>query len=123
MVVAAVILGFLNTFVKPLHRAQSKPLRAAGFTLVTIIVNAFILQLFVWVGADLSSGGFQWVLLAGAFVTLVTGLVNSQVGFGASGKQRPGRRERPGRPGGSEARRPAADDGPRPVRTERKRLS
>jgi putative membrane protein len=123
VVVAAVVLGFLNTFVKPLHRARSRPLRAAGVALITILVNAFILQLFVWVGADLTSGGFHWVLLAGAFVTLVTGLINFQVGFGGSARQRPGRRERPSRPGGNEARRPAAEDGPQPVRTERKRLS
>jgi hypothetical protein len=75
------------------------------------------------VGADLSSGGFQWVLVAGAFVTLITGLINSQVGFGGSGRQRPGRRERLGRPAGIEPRRPATEDGPRPVRTERRRLS
>jgi putative membrane protein len=123
VVVAAIVLGFLNSFVKPLHRARSKPGRAAVIAVATVIVNAFILQLFVWVGADLTSRGFLWVLLAAAFVTLVAGLINSQVGFGRSGKQRPGRSERPGRPGGTEGRRPAAPDVPRPVRTERKRLS
>jgi uncharacterized membrane protein YvlD (DUF360 family) len=123
VVVAAIVLGFLNTFVKPLHRARTKPARAAATTLATILVNAFVLQLFVWVGADLTSRGFHWVLLSGAFITLITGLINSQVGFGRSGKQRPGRRKSPAPPSGGEGRRPVAADGPRPVRTERKRSS
>lgn len=97
VVLAAVVLGFLNSFIKPLHRARSKPHRAALVAVATILVNAFILQLFVWVGADLSTAGFPWVLLAGAFVTLITGLIDSQVGFGQAAKARPSARERTGR--------------------------
>jgi hypothetical protein len=77
----------------------------------------------VWVGADLTTRGFHWVLLAGAFVTLITGLIDSQVGFGKLGKQRAGRHDRHGRADGSRPQRSPATDEPRPVRTERKRLS
>ena len=90
---------------------------------VTVLVNAFILQLFVWVGADVTSRGFLWVLLAAAFVTLVTGLINWQVGFGRAGSSSPDAARGPDGPRGTEGRRPAASDVPRPVRTERKRLS
>ena len=89
-VLAAVILGFLNSFVRPLHRVRSKPQRAALATIVTLLVNTLILQLFVWVGAEVSSRGFVWVFLAAALVTLVSGLVNWQIGFGRKEKPRPG---------------------------------
>jgi uncharacterized membrane protein YvlD (DUF360 family) len=86
---AAILLGFVNSFVRPLHRARSKPHRAALTIAATVLVNAFLLQLFVWVGADVSSQGFVWVLLAAAFVTLVSGLINWQVGFNRKERPRP----------------------------------
>jgi hypothetical protein len=63
--------------------------------------------LFVWVGADVSTLGFLNVLLAAAFVTLISGLINWQVGFGHKEKPRPSIRERPERRPGEERRRPA----------------
>ncbi len=121
-VIAAIVLAFVDSFVKPLHRARSKPGRAALAAALNVLVDALILQLFVWVGAGLTTLGFLWVLLAAAFATLVAGLINSQVGFTASGKRRPGSggRERAG--SGREGRRQATDE-PKPVRTERKRLT
>jgi uncharacterized membrane protein YvlD (DUF360 family) len=95
-VLAAIVLGFINTFVRPLHRGRAKPQRAALATVINLLVDALILQLFVWVGADLTSKGFIWVLLAAAFVTAVSGLINWQIGFGQKDKPRPSVRERPG---------------------------
>lgn len=86
-VTAAVLLGFVNSLVRPLHRARSRPLRAGLTVLVTILVNALILQLFVWVGAGMTTRGFEWVLLTAAFITLLAGLINWQIGF--SQKERP----------------------------------
>ncbi len=102
-VLAAIVLGLLNSLIRPLHRARSKPGRAALIAAVNIAANMLVLQLFVWVGADVSTGGIGWVLLAATFVTIVTGLINSQVGFGHKGKPRSGIRERTG-VGGSSAR-------------------
>jgi len=102
VVLAAVVLGFLDSFFKPLHRMRSRPPRAILVAVATILVNALILQLFVWVGAGLTTSGFPWVLGAAAFVVVVTGLINSQVGFSQPGKPRPA-------------------GGPRPVQTDRKR--
>jgi uncharacterized membrane protein YvlD (DUF360 family) len=106
-VLAAVILGFGDSFIRPLHRGKSRPLRAAVTTVLTVLVNVLILQLFVWVGADVSTLGFLNVLLAAAFVTLISGLINWQVGFGHKEKPRPSIRERPERRPGEERRRPA----------------
>jgi uncharacterized membrane protein YvlD (DUF360 family) len=107
-VVAAIILGFLDSLVRPLHRARSRPGRAIIVAVVTVLVNALILQLFVWVGADMTSLGPQWVLLAAVFVTLIAGLINWQVGFPGKEKRRPGTRERRDkRPENRTERRPA----------------
>jgi uncharacterized membrane protein YvlD (DUF360 family) len=93
-VVVSILLGFINSFVRPLHRGRSKPLRAAVMTVITVLVNAFVLQVFVWVGVDVTSQGILWVLLAGAFVTLVAGLINWQIGFNRKDKPRPSIREK-----------------------------
>lgn len=107
-VVAAVLLGFVNSLVRPLHRARSKPLRAALTVVATILVNAVILQIFVWVGAELTTGGFEWVLLAAAFVTLLTGLINWQIGFSQKERPRPTIVEKPdARRAGPEGRKTA----------------
>src|SRR4030042_2970951 len=88
-VVAAVVLGFVNSLVRPLHRARTKPARAVLTVALTVLLNALILQVFVWVGPELTVASFLWVLLAAAFVTLLTGLINWQVGFSQKGKFRP----------------------------------
>jgi uncharacterized membrane protein YvlD (DUF360 family) len=88
-VVAAVLLGFVNSLIRPLHRARSKPLRAALVVIVTILVNALILQTFVWLGADVSTRSFLWILVAAAFVTLLAALINWQIGFNPKGRPRP----------------------------------
>ncbi len=94
-VVAAVLLGFVNSLVRPLHRARSKPQRAALAVVVTVLVNALILQIFVWVGADVTTQGLLWVLLAAAFVTLLAGIINWLVGFNHKERPRPIIREKP----------------------------
>jgi putative membrane protein len=105
-VLAAIFLGLVNSFIKPLHRGRSKPQRAALAAVLILLVNALVLQLFVWVGADVSSRGFVWVLLAAALVTVVAGLINWQIGFGNKEKPRSSLRDMPGASAGSGGRRP-----------------
>ena len=120
-VLAAVILGFLNSFVRPLHRVKSKPQRAALVAALSLLVNALILQLFVWVGADVTTRGFLWVLFTAALVTVVSGLINWQVGFGHKEKPRPSVRERPGAASrASKDRRAAGPEGRRPAKPNRR---
>ena len=107
-VVAAIILGLLDSFIRPLHRGRSKPGRAAVVAGATVLVNALILQLFVWVGADVTTLGIQWVLVAAMFITVISGLINWQVGFRGKERPRPGVRTRPEkRPDTRPSRRPA----------------
>ena len=87
-VIPALLLGFLNSLVRPLHWLRSKPLYALAGAVLTVLVNALILQALVWAGA-ISSTGFAWVLAAAALVSLVTGAINWLIGFGGTEKARP----------------------------------
>ena len=106
-VLAAILLGFVNSFVRPLHRARSKPQRAALAAVLTVLVNALLLMVFVWVGADIAALSFLWVLLTAAFVTFLTGVINGLVGFNRHERQRPSIRNNRGPRSDGPARRPA----------------
>ena len=66
-VIVAVFLGLLNSLIRPLHLMKKKPWYALTVTVITVAVNALILQVFIWAGAPLSATHVLWVLLAGAF--------------------------------------------------------
>jgi putative membrane protein len=80
-VLLALFLGVLNSLVRPLHRVRAKPGQAWGTAAATVIVNALVIQVFIWVGAPLSAGGFHWVLVTALFLALLGGLINWLVGF------------------------------------------
>lgn len=100
-IILALILGFIDSLVRPLHRVLTKPLYAAITAVLTVFVNALVLQGLAWAQA-IDTVDFGWVLGAAAFVTLVTGAINWLIGFQAPEKVRPNKglyshdRKRPG---------------------------
>ncbi len=88
--ILALVLGLLNSLVRPLHRLRTKPVNAITTAVLTVLVNALVLQTMVWIGA-ITTTGFLWVLAAAALVSLVTGAINWLIGFGAVEKARPER--------------------------------
>jgi putative membrane protein len=95
-VVLALLLGLLNSFVRPLRGLKSKPLVALIVVVLTVLINALILQLFVWTGASLTATSFVWVLVAGASVSLLAGVINWLVGFNSKEKAHQAAREKTG---------------------------
>ncbi len=87
-VIVAVLLGFLNSLVRPLRRLRSKPVVALSSAILTVLINALVLQVFVWIGASLSAQGFAWVLAVAVFISLLTGTINWLVGFKSKEKPR-----------------------------------
>jgi putative membrane protein len=85
-VILAVVLGLLNSLIRPLHMIKNKPWYAVTVAVTTVLVNALILQLFIWAGAPLTSTHFVWVLVMAAFVTLLGGVLNWLIGFKAKEK-------------------------------------
>lgn len=88
-VLAAVFLGLANSFVRPLHRARSRPVQAAVAAVLTLLGNFLFLHIFVWAQAALSTTSFAWVIVAAAFITLLTGLINWLIGFPSKERPRP----------------------------------
>ena len=87
-VVLAVLLGWFNSLVKPLHRVKKNPGYALTVAVMTVLVNALIMQVFIWAGAPLSATHLLWVIVAAAFVSLLAGVLNWLIGF--KPKEKPG---------------------------------
>ncbi len=80
-ILLALFLGVLNSTIRPLHRMRARPGQAWGTAVATVIINALVLQLFMWMDAPLSATGFHWVLVTALFLTILAGLINWLIGF------------------------------------------
>lgn len=85
----ALVLGLINSLIKPLKRVRTRTGRALVVSLLTLLVNALFVQIFVW-STPLYSVNLSWTLLVAAFVAVVTGAIDWLIGFGPSPKARPG---------------------------------
>ena len=93
-VILAVILSLLNSRIRPLRRLRARPRLALSVTVLTILMNALLLQVFAWAGALVSTADFAWALVPGAFVALLTGTVNWLIGFPSKERPRKGLAEK-----------------------------
>lgn len=109
-IVLAILLGCVNSTVRPFPRFKTKRNRALTVVLLTVIANALVLQIIIWVGAPLSTSNPIWVLLVAIFLTLLAALLNGLVGFKPKEQPRPVTREL----GVAGAARERENGGPRP---------
>ena len=93
-VILAVFLGLLNSLVRPLHRIRAKPLYALVVTVLTVLINVLILQIFIWARAPLSATSIVWVFVVAALLCLLAGVLNWLIGFKKKEKPGPITRER-----------------------------
>jgi len=87
-VIVAVLLGFLNSLVRPLRRLRSRPVVALSSAVLTLLVNTLVLQVFVWIGDALDAQSIVWVLAVAAFISILAGTINWLIGFKSTEKQR-----------------------------------
>jgi uncharacterized membrane protein YvlD (DUF360 family) len=80
-IILAVLLGFVNSLIRPLPRFKTKRNRALTVALLTVIGNALVLQILIWAGAPLSTANPGWVIIVAIFLTLLAMLLNWLVGF------------------------------------------
>jgi putative membrane protein len=85
LLLAALVLGILNVFVKPLLALVSLPLIVITLGLFLVLINAFLLKLTAWLVADFQVAGF-WPALGGG---LVISIVSLFFGWPASPPARP----------------------------------
>ncbi len=87
-VVMAIVLGLLNSLIRPLHMWRKKPRYAVSVAVITVLINALVLQIFIWTGASLSATHVLWVLVTATFLSLIAGVLNWLIGFKAK-KEKP----------------------------------
>lgn len=93
---AALLLGVLNTFLRPLLLLLTLPLLIFSLGLFTIVINACLLYLVHWMmGAHFVIDGFGWALLGSVIMSVIslplnilTGGGNARVKFGRQARPR-----------------------------------
>lgn len=78
----AVIFGLVNTFIKPIIKLFSLPFTILTLGLFTLIINAVMLALTIWVAKMLGIttwffSGFWEIFLAAIIVSVVSGILTS----------------------------------------------
>jgi putative membrane protein len=76
LVGVAVVFGLVNAVVKPLVKLLTLPLFILTLGLITLIINALLLQLTAWlsdqVGLDFTVSGFGTAVLGALIVSIVS---------------------------------------------------
>jgi putative membrane protein len=87
-ILLGLVLGFLNSLIRPLHRIRAKTVRALIVALLTLIANSLIVQIFAW-ATPLAVANISLLLLVALFLSVLMGLLNWLIGFAAPMKGRP----------------------------------
>jgi putative membrane protein len=74
-IIAAIVLGILNTFLKPVLQILALPITILTLGLFYIIVNVFIIYLASYLVDGFSISGFIPALLFGLVVSVVSGIL------------------------------------------------
>lgn len=114
LVVAALLLGLLNAFVKPVLLLLSLPLVVVSLGLFLWVINAVLLTFVGWVVTPFEVAGFGSALLGAAVISIVATLLGGMLGVNALtwkvGPAGPGIRGRPVRGGRAGPRTPSGRD-------------
>jgi putative membrane protein len=71
--VVAIILGFLNIFVKPFLIIITIPVTVVTLGLFLLVINALVIQMAAWIVDDFNVQSFWWALL----FSLILSVMNS----------------------------------------------
>ena len=74
--IAAIILGLANTFIKPILMFISLPLNFLTLGLFSLVINAFLLWLAAYFTSGLEVNGFWSALFGALILSIVIGLVD-----------------------------------------------
>jgi uncharacterized membrane protein YvlD (DUF360 family) len=85
-IVLAILLGCINSLIRPLPRFRTKRNRALTVALLTFIGNALVLLILIVAGAPLSVTNPVWIIVVAVFLTLLAMLLNWLIGFKQKGK-------------------------------------
>jgi putative membrane protein len=78
LIIAALLLGVCNAFVKPILVILTLPITIVSLGLFLLVINAAMLALVAWVLPGFTIAGF-WPAVLGAIVISITGLIGSML--------------------------------------------
>lgn len=78
-VIVAVVLGVLNTFVKPILVILTLPINLITFWLFTFVINAILVLIADWLVPGFIVDGFLWALAFSLVLSLISSFLNSLV--------------------------------------------
>jgi uncharacterized membrane protein YvlD (DUF360 family) len=87
-ILLGLVLSFLNSLIRPLHRVRAKTVRALIVAALTLVANSLIVQVFAW-ATPLAVASLSWLLLVAVFLSVLMGVLNWLIGFAATVKGRP----------------------------------
>ena len=73
LLIAALVLGILNTFVRPILRLFSLPFIILSFGLFLLVINALLLKLTAWLVPGFHVSGF-WPAVGGSVVVSIVSM-------------------------------------------------
>lgn len=101
LAVAALVLGLLNAFVRPILAILSLPLVLVTLGLFLWVINAALLGLVAWLVKSLTISSFWSALGGSAVISITSALANAALGIDTrASTPRPPQRPSPRGPGG-----------------------
>ncbi|MBU2603599.1 MAG: phage holin family protein [Actinobacteria bacterium] len=92
-VIAAILLGLLNTLVRPVFRFFALPITILTLGLFTLVINGFVLKILDWLMDGLTiEGVILWHIVAALLISIITTVVN--IILGQDDKKKEKRRSR-----------------------------
>ncbi len=86
--IAGLLLGFLNTFVRPVFRLLALPLTIVSLGLFILVVNGFVLEILDWLMSSLTITSFLWSIVAALLISIITTVINIALGANDGKKDR-----------------------------------
>lgn len=86
--IAGLLLGFLNTFVRPIFKLVALPLTVVTLGLFTLVINGVVLEILDWLMDGLTIKNFLWSIVAAIIISIITSLVNIVLGTSDGKKKR-----------------------------------
>ena len=78
-VIAAIVLGLINTIVRPFIVLLTLPISMLTLGLFLLVVNACMLSLAAWLVNGFDVGGFWDALIASFIISVVVALLNGMI--------------------------------------------
>lgn len=75
--VAALVLGVINTFIRPIFIVLTLPINILTLGLFTFVVNAFMLKIMSSLVSGIEIDGWGTAILAAILLAIISGLLNS----------------------------------------------